>query len=610
MNNQSVDVDLIARFDSEAKLHALDSIYAIAEFNLAGILLEANSLFCQMMGYEKEDIIKKNHTFFIPESQRPKHDHFWHDVIKGNINEGEFQRKTQKGDLIWLHASYTPIIDDKGQLIGIIKLATEITQEKLLELEHRARLDAIEKAQGVIEFDKDGYITHINKHYLTLTGYEKKELLGQHHRLLCDPVDTGKADYQVFWETLHRGKSISGRFHRLGKHGHSYWIQATYSPIMDNEGNVRKIIKYAHNITQNVETEKKAHQQGVILDILLSVHDSFLLDHNLPSACDKVFERLLNFTNSTFGFIATLQEDENGKSLYLPAVSNLAWDEEMLLWYRNQRRIHGGLKLRKLDNLFDDVITHNEVVCTNNFQRQKISLALPPIHPTLYSLLGIPITHNDKTIGMIALANRQEGYDKTIIELLAPLVKTLGIIIHARSLEDERTQIEASLRFNAGHDFLTGLPNRSSFFEQANAFFLLKNPKEHTERSCLAIIDIDLFKNINDQYGHLAGDAVLKELAILMRMSLRKDDLVARIGGEEFIILLKDISYKNAIKTLESIRKVIEQHTMEYDHKHLHFTISAGLAAYHHDLASIEDWIQLADENLYAAKRQGRNCVR
>lgn len=608
MNNQSVD--LIARFDSEAKLHALDSIYAIAEFDLAGKLVEANPLFCKMLGYKKEDIIQKNHTFFIPEAQRQKNDHFWHDVVQGNINAGEFQRKTQKGEIIWLHAAYTPIIDDKGRRIGIIKLATDITQEKLLVSEHRARLDAIDNAQGVIEFDKDGYITHINKQYLVLTGYEEKDLLGQHHRLLCNPIDTEQADYQTFWETLHRGHPISGRFHRLGKDNHSYWIQATYSPIMGSDGSVRKIIKYAHNITQNVETEKKAHQQGMILDILLSVHDSFLLDHNLSSACDKVFERLLDVTHSTFGFIATLQEDEDGQSLYLPAISNLTWDDDTLSWYRNQRRTHGGLRLRKLDNLFGHVVTHNTVICTNNLLRNKAVRDLPPIHPALYSLLGIPITHNDKPVGMIALANRREGYDKTMIELLAPLVKTLGIIIHARLLEDERAQIEASLRFSAGHDFLTGLPNRSSFFEHANAFFLHKQQNKLADKSCLAIIDIDLFKNINDQYGHLAGDAVLKELSMLMRTSLRQEDLVARFGGEEFIILLKDEPYETATMTIERIRKTIEQHTLEYDHQKLHFTISAGISAYCSDLASVEDWIQLADTNLYAAKRQGRNCVR
>ncbi|MEQ9863290.1 GGDEF domain-containing protein [Pectobacterium aroidearum] len=115
---------------------------------------------------------------------------------------------------------------------------------------------------------------------------------------------------------------------------------------------------------------------------------------------------------------------------------------------------------------------------------------------------------------------------------------------------------------------------------------------------------------MNDQYGHLAGDAVLKELAVLMRMSLRQEDLVARLGGEEFIILLKDISYQTAMMTIERIRKAIEQHTLEYDRQTLHFTISAGIAAYRSDLASVEDWIQLADANLYAAKRQGRNCVK
>lgn len=97
---------------------------------------------------------------------------------------------------------------------------------------------------------------------------------------------------------------------------------------------------------------------------------------------------------------------------------------------------------------------------------------------------------------------------------------------------------------------------------------------------------------------------------MLMRMSLRQEDLVARLGGEEFIILLKEVSYQTAVVTIERIRQAIEQHTLEYDRQNLRFTISAGISAYRSDLASVEEWIQLADENLYAAKRQGRNCVK
>ncbi|MCV9878480.1 sensor domain-containing diguanylate cyclase [Brenneria izbisi] len=609
-NNKISDIDLIGKFDNRAKLTALDKAYAIAEFDLFGTLIEANSNFCRILGYDRTEMINQNHRMFLFEEQRQEHDHFWPSVISGNIRSGEFRRRNKHGDHIWIHAAYTPIIDDDGQHIGVIKLALDITQQKYLTNEHRIKIEAIDNSQGVIEFDREGYITYVNENYLELTGYEENELLRQHHKLLYEKNYLNTPEYDKFWATLQRGQSISGRFHRLGKNNKSFWIQATYNPIMDDDGTIKKVIKYAHNITHNVETEKKAEQQGAILDILLSAHDSFLIDHNLPSACDKVFSRLLNVTNSEFGFIAKVQEDEEGKSLYIPSISNLSWDKETREWYNQQRKINGGLVFRQLDNLFGYAVTHNKVVCTNNLAAHPASRGFPPGHPTLYAFLAIPITHNDKPIGMIALANRPDGYDQHLINLLAPLVKTLGIIIHARVLEDERKQIEETLRFNAGHDFLTGLPNRSNFFEQANELFHCGKPRASIKKCYLALLDIDFFKKINDKYGHLAGDAVLKELATLLRLSLRSDDLFARIGGEEFIILLNNVSHKTAMNIVERIRMQIEQHTLLYEQQMLKFTISVGVAPWRPHFTSVDDWIQLADENLYAAKRQGRNCVK
>lgn len=87
----------------------------------------------------------------------------------------------------------------------------------------------------------------------------------------------------------------------------------------------------------------------------------------------------------------------------------------------------------------------------------------PRGHPHLESFLGIPIRHKGEAIGMIALANRPGGFDETHVSLLEPLTTALGTLIHARNLEDERSRMERVLRFNAEHDFLTKLPNRSSF---------------------------------------------------------------------------------------------------------------------------------------------------
>lgn len=610
MGIPSVSIELLTEFDGKAKLQALDKAYAIAEFDLAGTLLCANTHYCQMFGYAEHEITGQPHTLFMQPKHLHEHAAFWQKVVTGQISAGEFQRQTRHGHPIWVHAAYTPITDNNNNLIGIIKLALDITDQKYHTTETCAKLNAIECSQGVIEFDAEGYITHINNHYLALTGYTRREILGQHHKLLCPCDYVNHPDYQQFWQKLKRGKSVSGRFQRQGKHNNPFWIQATYSPVIDSDNNVTKIIKYAHDITKNIQTEKKAEQQSLLLDILLSAQDDFLLNHDLASACDKVFKRLLQVTDSEFGFIATLQEEQGEQVLYIPSISNLAWDNDTREWYNQQRKTNGGLIFRNLNTLFGHVVTSNTVVCTNNLPAHPASRGFPHGHPTLSSFLGIPVTYDGQAIGMIALANRPQGYDQQQVELLAPLVKTLGTIIHARSLEDERRQMENVLRFNAEHDFLTGLPNRNHFFRHASQFFNSKSSDSACKQGCLAMIDIDYFKKINDQYGHLTGDAVLKELGRILPQTLRSDDLAARIGGEEFIILLKNIPCHEATAIMQRVRKQIEQHELQYDGKQLKFTISIGVASWRPEFTSVDEWLQQADDNLYHAKRCGRNCVK
>ncbi|MFM5368026.1 GGDEF domain-containing protein [Aeromonas veronii] len=135
----------------------------------------------------------------------------------------------------------------------------------------------------------------------------------------------------------------------------------------------------------------------------------------------------------------------------------------------------------------------------------------------------------------------------------------------------------------------------------------MKQERQKIDNCCLAMIDIDYFKKINDAFGHLAGDAVLKDLAKIFVRSLRRNDIVARIGGEEFVILLRDVTPDIAYETMERIRKVVEHYTFNYQSSHFKVTISIGLAEYSFRYENVDQWISIADEKLYEAKRLGRN---
>ena len=130
----------------------------------------------------------------------------------------------------------------------------EDSANELLNL--RGQIDAIRKSQAVIEFDTDGIITEANDLFLEVMGYESDEIVGEHHSMFVEPAERASSSYRKFWQELGEGKFQSRRFKRIAKGGRNVWIQATYNPIIDDEGNVLKIVKFATDITQEVEAER------------------------------------------------------------------------------------------------------------------------------------------------------------------------------------------------------------------------------------------------------------------------------------------------------------------------------------------------------------------
>jgi diguanylate cyclase (GGDEF)-like protein len=125
----------------------------------------------------------------------------------------------------------------------------------------------------------------------------------------------------------------------------------------------------------------------------------------------------------------------------------------------------------------------------------------------------------------------------------------------------------------------------------------------------LIIFDIDHFKKINDTYGHLAGDHVLKHLALVIKSRIRREDILSRYGGEEFTIILPEIDRENASQFADKIRRLIEKAVFKFEDTEIPITISIGVAAYAPESGDVAEFIKVADDKLYQAKTQGRNRV-
>ena len=243
--------------DYEGKINAISAAQAVIEFNLDGTIRKANENFLATVGYSADELVGQHHKIFCdPEyTASSEYDEFWNKLGRGEFDSGEYKRFGKSGDEIWIHATYNPIIDPDGNPYKVVKFATNITEEKKRNVDYEGKMNAIDKAQAVIEFNLKGEILHANENFLLTTGYGLDEIKGKHHRIFCEQDYANSNEYMRFWEKLGRGEFDTGRYKRLHKDGSEIWIQATYNPIVDLEGRVVKFVKFATNITEQVELE-------------------------------------------------------------------------------------------------------------------------------------------------------------------------------------------------------------------------------------------------------------------------------------------------------------------------------------------------------------------
>ncbi len=177
---------------------------------------------------------------------------------------------------------------------------------------------------------------------------------------------------------------------------------------------------------------------------------------------------------------------------------------------------------------------------------------------------------------------------------------------HFKAMHSEK-QLRKLMEHLAYTDDLTELNNRRNFFSLARVE--MRKSKRHSRPLSLAALDLDYFKKINDTYGHKAGDITLRKIAKLLKDFCREEDIVARIGGEEFAILFPESGLENAKQSVERLREKIEALTIEFDNHAFSLTISAGLTQIAENDSTIDETLARADKALYEAKEGGRNRV-
>lgn len=275
--------------EMEAITKAIHRSHAVIEFDMSGNILTANQNFLNVMGYQLEEIKGKHHSIFVDEKMRTSEAYraFWEKLNRGEFESAEFKRLGKNNQVIWIQASYNPILDSQGIPFKVIKFASDITEQKTKTLDIEGQLAAINKSQAVIEFNMDGTIITANENFLNVMGYTLDEVKGKHHSIFIDLETKQSNEYKAFWDKLNRGEFETAEFKRYGKDGKEVWIQASYNPILDVNNKPYKVVKFASDLTEQKlkdaqfqkeikESEEKI--QGILTDLQerISLYSDFI----------------------------------------------------------------------------------------------------------------------------------------------------------------------------------------------------------------------------------------------------------------------------------------------------------------------------------------------
>lgn len=305
---------------------------------------------------------------------------------------------------------------------------------------------------------------------------------------------------------------------------------------------------------------------------------------------NDIFKVFSAFLKSNFNFkkceLLVLEKDELSSN-HLGKVYGV-WKEDPML---------GSERFVDYEKMIGYFLAHPERVLIQDVRGSKDLEEVGLSDPSTRSFLGIPLSGGGRPVAILTIEN------------LAPdELEKFGILAIQFSLEIKKVFLYETVEKMAITDSLTGLYVRRYFSDRMEEE-IGRSSRQALKFSFL-MLDIDDFKKINDTYGHLVGDVILKDIGKIIRESIREIDLACRYGGEEFAAILPETSKEGAYVVAERIRRSVEDKVFKaYDEK-LKLTVSMGVASYPEDSINQPGLIEAADDALYKAKKAGKNIVR
>jgi diguanylate cyclase (GGDEF)-like protein/PAS domain S-box-containing protein len=547
-------VNAIERHRAEAALRGSEQRHRLLfERNVAGVyrttidgrIIECNDAMAGILGFSSREELMEQAAGDL--YQDPAHrDEFIANIRRnGMLTGNEISLRRKDGRPCWLLESVHLLSGDPEILEGTVIDITDrkLAENALRESEERYRLLVERMREGLVQASNDGVLEFVNDRFCEMVGYTREELLG----LQGDVLLAYPEDVALMREkTRLRLRHVADQYEiRVRrKDGTVIWVEIGGAPVVDAAGNVVGSIGVHNDVTERRLAEE-------------ALRDSEARYRLMAENSTDMISR-----TSTRGII-----------LYASDAS---------------RRLLGYEPSELIGRSFYDFIFEVD--------REEVRYLSSLIHESGPTTFAYRVEKKDGSL---------VWFETTSRSVRDPLSGRIREIVGVSRDVTERKKVEEQIEYQAYHDALTGLPNRRLFRDRLTV--ALAHARRMKHPLAVMFLDLDRFKVVNDTLGHSIGDELLKAIAARLQVSLREEDSVARMGGDEFTVLLADLrtadaAAKIAQKVLDTVALPLQIEGTE-----LFITTSIGIALFPSDGDSAEELLANADHAMYRAKDAGRN---
>jgi len=324
--------DCLLRYEEvEAVTLAIKRHMPYIELTPDGTITDANKLFLTILGYTEADVKGQHHKMLCPYAFANSVDYnqFWQQLNAGQSISGRFERLSAQGDSVWLEATYFPVQNNQGKVIKIIKIASDVTEKHLDGLRQKAIYEALDRSMAIIEFTPDGTIIQANQNFLQVMGYTAEAIKNKHHRLFC--TDKFYNENPHFWQELASGQLKSDLFDRCSSSGQTVWLEGSYNPILNSNGEVVRVIKFATDVTKTVQKNLAIQEAAEIAHSTSEETAQIaLMGNNTLDVAAKTSDEIAEQVNSAMQIIQELSVESGNIVSIVDTIKSIA-DQTNLL---------------------------------------------------------------------------------------------------------------------------------------------------------------------------------------------------------------------------------------------------------------------------------------